>query len=105
MQPVSPPGVPLDHYRQHDGGVILTCLDCQRWRLFGLEAVIARLRARGVGGAATGVREVARHVREPCPHCGGARFDSRPHFPTRPKGDAWTATGFPPHALRPNAIP
>ena len=55
MQSIGP-GVPLDHYRQHRGGVTLMCLDCMNHRTFDLEAVIARLAVRGVGGAQTGIK-------------------------------------------------
>ena len=74
------PGVPLDHYRQHGAGVDLTCRGCQNRRTFDLETVIRRLEARGVGGAQTGIRAIARLVRDPCPRCGEANFESRPAF-------------------------
>jgi hypothetical protein len=77
------PGVPLGHYRQHGAGVRLTCRDCQLHADLPLEAVIARLEARGVGGAQTGIRAVARLVRRPCARCGGWRFVSAPAFPSR----------------------
>jgi hypothetical protein len=89
MEPTTAPGVQLAHYRQHNGGVTLTCLDCLGHRTFELEAVIGRLAARGVGGEWTGVRAVAGYVRQPCPRCGGGRFESRPYFPPRPKGHGW----------------
>ena len=91
MQSTSP-GVPLAHYRQHNDGVTLTCLDCTQHRTFGLEAVIGRLVARGLGGEQTGVKAVAGFVREPCPRCRGSRFESRPYFPPIPKGEGWTST-------------
>jgi hypothetical protein len=50
MQAAIEPGIPLAHYRQHRGGVTLICLDCNRHRVFDLEAVIRRLSARGVDG-------------------------------------------------------
>jgi hypothetical protein len=93
MQSTTAPGVPLAHYRQHNGAVTLTCLDCMRYRRFDLEAVIRRLEARGLGGEQTGVKAVAGFVREPCPRCGGARFESRPHFPPMPKGEGWAYEG------------
>ena len=65
------------------------CLDCMNHRTFDLEAVIARLAVRGVGGAQTGIKAVASFVRAPCPRCGGERFDSRPHFPGLPKDPGW----------------
>ncbi len=83
------PGVPLAHYRQHGAGVELTCRGCQRRRIFSLEAVIRRLEARGVGGARTGIRFVARLVREACPGCGGSHFESRPAFAPLAKDQGW----------------
>ena len=74
------PGVPLAHYRQHDGAVLLTCLDCVHSRTLPLEAVISRLAARELGGEGTGITAVAGFVREPCPRCGGSRFETRPEF-------------------------
>jgi hypothetical protein len=81
--PKTPPGVPLGQYREHRAvGVLLTCLDCHLRRTFPLETVIARLETRGVGGAATGIKAVAGLVTEPCPRCGGRRFDTSPDFPS-----------------------
>ncbi|MFI4973248.1 MAG: hypothetical protein ACHP84_01770 [Caulobacterales bacterium] len=74
------PGVPLSHYRQHGAGVRLTCRDCMQHLDLPLEAVIARLEARGVGGGQTGVREVARYVAGPCGRCGGNRWETAPAF-------------------------
>jgi hypothetical protein len=74
------PGVPLAHYRQHDGAVLLTSLDCVHRRTLPVEAVISRLTARGLGDEGTGLRAVAGFVREPCPRCGGSRFETRPEF-------------------------
>jgi hypothetical protein len=86
------PGVPLDDYRKHSAGVLLTCLDCMQNRSFDLETVIRRLEARGVGGGSTGVRAVAGFVREPCTRCGGRRFETRPDFrPTAEYDDMRTA--------------
>ena len=89
MRSVPEPGVPLAHYRDHGAGVWLTCLDCMNHRKFGLEAVIGRLVARGVGGGATGIKALASYVTEPCPRCGGRRFDTSPAFPAFPKADGW----------------
>lgn len=89
MPTVANPGVPLAHYREHRGSVILECLDCMGYRRFDLEAVISRLAARGVGGEGTGIRAVASFVRAPCPRCGGSRFESRPYFPGAPKDAGW----------------
>lgn len=77
------PGVPLAHYRQHGANVLLTCIDCIDRRELSLEAVIARLEARGFGDETTGVKAVAGFVTEPCRRCGGGRFETRPHFPQR----------------------
>ncbi|HVN00387.1 MAG TPA: hypothetical protein VMT68_09240 [Caulobacteraceae bacterium] len=76
-------GVPIAHLRQHGAGVRLTCLDCLLHRDLPLEAVIVRLEARGVGGRATGIREAAQFVRQPCSRCGGRRFETAPAFPSR----------------------
>jgi hypothetical protein len=89
MRPTVDPGVPLAHYREHGAGVWLTCLDCMNAREFGLETVIGRLVARRVGSAATGIKAVAGFVRDPCPRCGGRRFDTSPAFPVRQKGGGW----------------
>jgi hypothetical protein len=89
MHSTTEPGVPLAHYRQHDAGVCLTCLDCMHHRTLGLESVIRRLRVRGVGDQTTGIKAVASFVRAPCPRCGGERFESRPDFPGLPKDPGW----------------
>lgn len=75
------PGVSLFHYRQHQARVGLICRDCHLHRSLDLEAVIARLIARGVGDAETGVRAIAKFVNARCPRCGGKRFETRPEFP------------------------
>jgi len=73
------PGVPLAHYRTHRGaGVRVTCRDCQFHQDLPLEAVIARLEARGVGGPQTGIVELAAFVRAPCARCGGRRMATAP---------------------------
>ena len=74
--------VPLAHYLQNDRckGVRLTCLECMAHRDLPVSAVIGRLEARGVGGLSTGIREAAQFVREPCPKCGGRRFETAPAF-------------------------
>ncbi len=77
------PGVPLAHYRQHGGGVRLTCVARMRHRDLPLEPVIARLEARGVGNAQTGIKAVAAFVTAPCPSCGGRHFETAPWFPVR----------------------
>ena len=74
-------GVPLAMYRKNRANVLLTCLDCFWRQTIEREVVIARLEARGVGGAHTGIKAVAQFVRRPCPRCGGQRFDTCPAFP------------------------
>lgn len=59
MQPDFDPGVPLAHYRQHNASVRLFYLICQDERTLPLEAVIERLKARGLGEENTGIRAVA----------------------------------------------
>lgn len=83
MSRPQPPGVPLAHYRQHGGTVRLTCLDCMRHRDLDLEAVVARLQARGVGGERTGIKAVAQFVTRGCSRCGGKRFETSPTFRSR----------------------
>jgi hypothetical protein len=77
------PGVPLADYRKLGASVDLTCARCIHRRVLGLEAVITRLSVRGLSGDHTGIRDVARFVRDPCPRCGGREFESRPYFPQR----------------------
>ena len=89
------PGVPLAHYRQHGAGVRLFCLDCLANRDLALEPVIQRLKARGIGDEKTGIKAVAGFVSRPCPKCGGARFETSPAFPMRPKGEGWTVPDRP----------
>jgi hypothetical protein len=60
--------------------VLLTCVDCIDRRELGLEALIARLEALGVGGETTGVKAVAGFVTTPCRRFGGQRFETRPSF-------------------------
>jgi hypothetical protein len=86
------PGVALSHLRLHDAGVRLYCRGCALTRDLDLERVIVRLEARSVGGDATGIREGARFVREPCPRCGGQVFETVPAF----KGMAMTPDRMPP---------
>ena len=78
-----PAGVPLGHYREHRAQVRLTCRGCMLHRDLPLEAVIARLEARGVGGEGTGIVALAGLVRAPCGRCGGRRFVTGPAFPSR----------------------
>ncbi len=89
MQSDFDPGVPLAHYRQHNARVRLCCLDCQHHRELPVEAVIERLKVRGLGDENTGIRAVAGFVAVPCPRCAGLRFQTMPSFPTIPKGPGW----------------
>jgi hypothetical protein len=74
-------GVPLQHYREHPGsGVLFMCRGCQFSFSVPLERVIARLEARGLGGAQTGVVEVARYAGQRCRRCGVLHWESRPAF-------------------------
>jgi hypothetical protein len=75
------PGVPLGHYREHDAGVLLICVECQLQRVLDLEEVIERLDRRGLNGASVGIRELRRHLRAPCIRCGSRRLETRPWFP------------------------
>lgn len=81
-------GVPLAHYCQHNAGVRLFCLGCLHHRELPLEAVIERLKVRGLGDESTGIRAVAGFVAIPCPRCAGLRFQTMPSFPKGP-GGAW----------------
>jgi hypothetical protein len=59
-------------------------------REFELETVIRRPVARRVGSAGTGIKAVAAYVTDPCPRCGGRRFDSSPAFRVMAKAEGWT---------------
>jgi len=62
----------------------MICMICHSVTMpFPLEAVTARLEARGVGGEGTGIVEAVRFVRDPCPRCGGLRFGTAPAWPSR----------------------
>lgn len=75
-------GVPLAHYRQHEGcSVRFHCEGCAYVFDAALEAVIAKLQRQGLGGPETGIRTVARLSRRPCLRCGGASWETRPGFP------------------------
>lgn len=80
------PGVPLGRYRSlgSEMGVEFHCCDCMHHWTVELEVVIARLEQRGVGGAQTGIKEVAALAERPCTRCSGRRFDTRPAFPPAP---------------------
>lgn len=84
------PGIPLAHYREHGAGVLLICEACGDLQHLGLEAVIKRLVARGVGDENTGIRAVARLTRGPCKKCGVRNWSTVPDFPTRPGQDGLT---------------
>jgi hypothetical protein len=80
MAKPDPRGVPLRFYRQHDASVRIYCRDCALSRDLDLEAVIERLEVRGVGGAHTGIVELADLLRTPCERCRGRRFTTAPAF-------------------------
>jgi hypothetical protein len=75
------PGVPLEHYREHGADIEVSCCQCARRRVFGLERVIAGLEQRGLGGAQTGIKAAGRMLRSPCGHCGATNWDARPKMP------------------------
>jgi hypothetical protein len=77
------PGVPLRHYlEQHDGvGVLFQCRACMAWHEVPIPRVLARLKVRSLGGEQTGIREIARFAKRPCPRCGAVRWETRPAFP------------------------
>lgn len=87
-RPVDEPGVPLAHYREHAGcGVRFCCGRCAWSKDVALERVITRLERQGLGDAGTGIREVARFSRRPCPSCGAQAWETRPAFPGgQPRG-------------------
>lgn len=75
------PGIELAHFRLHRGcGVRVHCRTCAAARDYRLEDVIARLKARGVGGERTGIKAAARFIEKPCPKCGGFKFETSPAF-------------------------
>jgi hypothetical protein len=80
MATTEPRGVALGVYRAQSVGVRVTCRDCQLHHDWPLEAVEARLEARGVAGERVGIVELADHVRAPCRRCGGRRFTTAPAF-------------------------
>lgn len=81
MRDSNPNGVPLSHYREHDGcGVRFCCLNCTRSFDVPLEKVIVRLRLRKLGGAETGICAVGRMADRTCSRCGGCRWETRPAF-------------------------
>ncbi|PHY20949.1 hypothetical protein [Caulobacter sp. BP25] len=77
------PGVPLDHYRQHDASIQLHCTACAQMTLLDLETVIAGLIARRLGDERTGIRALARTFRRPCERCGATAWETRPCFPSQ----------------------
>ena len=86
------PGVPLEHYRQHNAAVLLICEagDCSYVREIPLEDVIGRLNARGLKGDQVGIREVAKYTVGNCPDCHRRSWATRPAFPNRPGQDGLT---------------
>lgn len=80
--PDNDPSVPLAHYLDHHPGVGVrfSCEACQASHDVPMLVVVARLKARGVGDEATGIRELARLADRPCPRCGAMRWETRPAF-------------------------
>lgn len=75
------PGVPLVHYREHEGcGVRFCCQACAHSFDAPLEAVIDRLQRQAGGGPQTGIRAVAGLSRRPCPQCQAQKWETRPAF-------------------------
>lgn len=76
------PGVPLGHYLQHhpSSTVRFHCDGCQASHDVPVEQVVERLKARGLGGEDTGVREVAKFSTRPCARCGAMKWVTRPAF-------------------------
>lgn len=76
------PGVPLSHYLDKHAGIAVrfTCTSCMLHRDVPVLAVVARLEARGIGSAETGVREVGRLSNAPCSRCGKVRWETTPGF-------------------------
>lgn len=104
MPPLADPapdrgGVPLADLRRLSSlgaevGVLVICGRCQDRRLYALEAVIARLAARGLPAETIGIRRVTDHVRGACPACGAAgAFETRPHYPGIPGMNGFRADG------------
>ena len=73
-------GVALGAYRQLGAGVRVSCRDCQFHRDLPLNAVLARLEARGVAAERVGMVELAGLIRAPCRRCGSMRFTTAPAF-------------------------
>lgn len=75
-------GVPLSHYLRHhpDAGVRFHCDGCGASYDVPVAQVVERLKARGLGGEETGVREVAKLSTRPCARCGAKKWVTRPAF-------------------------
>ena len=82
--------VPLKHYRQHKAGVELHCNGCAAMKVLDLEAVIAGLEARGLGGENTAITAVAKTFTRSCERCGALAWQTRPWFPPIPGQDGLT---------------
>jgi len=81
MRDNNPDGVPLSHYREHEGcGVRFCCRACAASFDAPLAAVIRKLELRRIGGAETGVRALARLSHQPCRRCGAVDWETRPAF-------------------------
>ena len=74
------PGLPLnDLIPSHRFlGVRFTCRACMRKRDVPIDAVLADLRRRQVGGGWTLISDVGKFARLPCERCGKVDFDSVP---------------------------
>lgn len=84
------PGVPLGDYLAQDPRirVSLWCsaLPCTYHEKHDLEAVIARLDARGLNGRRVGIRKLAELMDKPCPACGKWSWEARPDYPPQSMG-------------------
>jgi hypothetical protein len=58
----------------------LVCGACTWTRSYPAQRLAARLAELGVGGPATPLAEVARHVRWPCPACRRMRWATMPEW-------------------------
>ncbi len=75
-------GVPLRHYIEHHPkvGVRFICQGCAQTTDRPMAEVVAGLKARGLGGEATGIRAIARLLTRPCARCGRIYWETRPAF-------------------------
>lgn len=79
------PGAPLATFETGmTADVGLHCHQCARYQVIPLAKVIASLDARGLQGRRIGIRELASHIRRPCPRCGSVSQETRPVFHPQP---------------------